>query len=159
LINRHCDGKPILIFCPTRRCEQPSQRCGISSHLKQLAKTRQTTSVKCIQKLRQKERDFHGQNHRRSRYLINRIALTASRASDRIQLNDVKLSEMTKVGVAVHHAGLDYNDRRSIEDGFRYEQTNGIKTTRKLNVIVSTSVRRRPLKCGMTDSARPWLLG
>ncbi|WVQ77811.1 hypothetical protein IAR50_007501 [Cryptococcus sp. DSM 104548] len=48
----------------------------------------------------------------------------------RLSLQDNKIAELSTCGIAVHHAGLDYGDRRAIEDGFR----DGI-----LHMIASTS--------------------
>jgi ATP-dependent DNA helicase HFM1/MER3 len=47
-------------------------------------------------------------------------------------LIDAKLREYAKCGVAFHHAGLDINDRRAVEQMFI---DGGLK------LIVSTSVR------------------
>jgi len=53
-------------------------------------------------------------------------------------LIDAKLREYAKCGVAFHHAGLDINDRRAVEQMFI---DGGLK------LIVSTSVRK-PMKSG-----------
>lgn len=69
--------------------------------------------------------------------------------SVRLELRDKKLAELSTCGIAVHHAGLDYADRRAIEDGFR----DG-----KLHMIASTSVSFRNISraVGLTDSCRLW---
>lgn len=60
-----------------------------------------------------------------------RIQLELSVRSRQRDLIDVKLREYAKCGVAFHHAGLDINDRRAVEQMF----IDG-----GLMLIVSTSV-------------------
>ena len=61
-----------------------------------------------------------------------RTQLELSVRSRQRDLIDVKLREYAKYGVAFHHAGLDINDRRAVEQMFI---DGGLK------LIVSTSVR------------------
>jgi len=61
-----------------------------------------------------------------------RIQLELSVRTRQRDLIDVKLREYAKCGVAFHHAGLDINDRRAVEQMF----IDG-----GLMLIVSTSVR------------------
>jgi ATP-dependent helicase YprA (DUF1998 family) len=51
-----------------------------------------------------------------------------------VTLIETKLQELADCGIAIHHAGLEYADRRAIEDAFREGQ---------LYLIVSTSVSDR----------------
>ena len=44
------------------------------------------------------------------------------------------MAELSSCGIAVHHAGLEYHDRRDIEDAFKEGN---------LHMIVSTSVSTR----------------
>lgn len=69
--------------------------------------------------------------------------------SARLELQDKKLTELSTCGIAVHHAGLDYGDRRAIEDGFR----DG-----KLHMIASTSVSIHNVTptIGLAHDCRLW---
>ncbi|KIR98655.1 hypothetical protein L804_04231 [Cryptococcus deuterogattii 2001/935-1] len=55
----------------------------------------------------------------------------------RLELQDKKLAELSTCGIAVHHAGLDYADRRAIEDGFRDGKLHMIASTSTLAVGVN----------------------
>lgn len=55
----------------------------------------------------------------------------------RLELQDKKLTELSTCGIAVHHAGLDYGDRRAIEDGFRDGKLHMIASTSTLAVGVN----------------------
>ncbi|KIR59314.1 ATP-dependent DNA helicase HFM1/MER3 [Cryptococcus bacillisporus CA1873] len=55
----------------------------------------------------------------------------------RLELRDKKLAELSTCGIAVHHAGLDYADRRAIEDGFREGKLHMIASTSTLAVGVN----------------------
>ena len=52
--------------------------------------------------------------------------------STRLQLNDKSLAVFTESGIAVHHAGLETQDRRLVEEAYK----SGV-----LKMIVCTSVR------------------
>jgi len=54
-----------------------------------------------------------------------------TRCRYKLSLRDSKVAEMSACGIAVHHAGLEYPDRREIEGGFKQGD---------LHMIVSTSV-------------------
>lgn len=58
----------------------------------------------------------------------------ANSPSRHVTLIDPKLQELADCGIAIHHAGLEYADRRAIETAFREGQ---------LYLIVSTSVSDR----------------
>lgn len=51
--------------------------------------------------------------------------------SNKVVLKDSKLQGLTNLGIAVHHAGLELLDRRTIEDAFKASQ---------LHCLVATSV-------------------
>ncbi|ODN72827.1 hypothetical protein L202_08260 [Cryptococcus amylolentus CBS 6039] len=55
----------------------------------------------------------------------------------RLDLQDKRISELSTCGIAVHHAGLDYGDRRAIEDGFRDGKLHMIASTSTLAVGVN----------------------
>ena len=63
---------------------------------------------------------------------VTRMRSPLNVRSKQRDLIDAKLREYAKCGVAFHHAGLDINDRRSVEQMFI---DGGLK------LIVSTSVR------------------
>nr|XP_019009697.1 uncharacterized protein I206_05257 [Kwoniella pini CBS 10737]OCF48478.1 hypothetical protein I206_05257 [Kwoniella pini CBS 10737] len=98
LLLKHAEGKPVLIFCPTRKACQ--------------------TTAAFIQKT---YLNAHAEGQ----------ALPwSSKRNVQLDLKDNKIKEFTNQGIAVHHAGLDYSDRRDIEDGF---------ISGKIHLIVSTS--------------------
>ncbi|WWC64169.1 uncharacterized protein I303_106777 [Kwoniella dejecticola CBS 10117] len=98
LLMMHAEGKPVLIFCPTRKS------CQIT------AAVIQKTYVSAQAEGRE-------------------LPWNSKRNVD-LLLNDPKIRELTKEGIAVHHAGLDLSDRRAIEEAF---------ISGKLSLIVSTS--------------------
>lgn len=59
-----------------------------------------------------------------------------------LSLTDSRIRDLTKYGIAVHHAGLDLHDRKMIEDGFK----SGI-----LMLLCSTSVRLETQVLHSTD--------
>jgi replicative superfamily II helicase len=63
---------------------------------------------------------------------VMRVKSELNVRSKQRDLIDAKLREYAKCGVAFHHAGLDINDRRAVEQMFI---DGGLK------LIVSTSVR------------------
>lgn len=64
-------------------------------------------------------------------YIRTLVAIANNTPSRHVTLIDPKLQELADCGIAVHHAGLEYADRRAIETAFREGQ---------LYLIVSTSV-------------------
>ncbi|WWD17037.1 hypothetical protein CI109_101474 [Kwoniella shandongensis] len=57
--------------------------------------------------------------------------------SNPVALNDTKIAELTTCGIAVHHAGLDNDDRQRIESAFRDGQLHMIVSTSTLAVGVN----------------------
>ncbi|WVN87673.1 uncharacterized protein L203_102859 [Cryptococcus depauperatus CBS 7841] len=55
----------------------------------------------------------------------------------RLDLQDKKLAELSTCGIAIHHAGLDYGDRRAIEDAYRDGKLHMIASTSTLAVGVN----------------------
>ena len=64
-----------------------------------------------------------------------RLEVSLPCGSQKLDLKDSKLVELSAHGIAIHHAGLDYPDRHSIEDAFK---------SGNLHLIVSTSVSLSP---------------
>ncbi|WRT68140.1 uncharacterized protein IL334_005115 [Kwoniella shivajii] len=98
LLLKHGEGKPVLVFCPTRRSCQ--------------------TTADLIFKLYEESR------------AQKLLVPWHHKETDQLNLKDNKLAALSTCGIAVHHAGLDYADRKAIEQGF----IGG-----KLHMIVATS--------------------
>lgn len=62
---------------------------------------------------------------------------TVITCSQGLHFKDKKLSDWAEAGLAVHHAGLDYQDRRTIEDAFKNDQLKAIFCTSTLAVGVN----------------------
>ncbi|WWD02678.1 hypothetical protein V865_000719 [Kwoniella europaea PYCC6329] len=101
ILTRHAQGKPVLVFCATRKACQKTA-----------------------------ELIFHLYQESQAKSLVLPWQPPRPIGPDKIVLQDSKLSDYASCGIAVHHAGLSYPDRRTIEDAF----ING-----KLHMIVSTS--------------------
>jgi replicative superfamily II helicase len=90
LVKKHSSGKPVLIFCSTRK--------GCSEAAEQLVKD-------------YKESLAGSQSNRQS------LAWPKPpRAS--YSINDKKLATLIENGVSTHHAGMDVNDRKLVEKLF-----------------------------------------
>ncbi|KAI6045611.1 hypothetical protein EDC04DRAFT_2888628 [Pisolithus marmoratus] len=98
LLQQHCQNKPILVFCPTRK--------GTVATAKQLA-----MDYEAALKARQP------------------LPWSPPTRIDLI-FHDKDLASLTAMGIAVHHAGLNLDDRRAVED---------LYTAKKLRVLVATS--------------------
>ncbi|KAK5626072.1 hypothetical protein RRF57_001787 [Xylaria bambusicola] len=102
LVAKHSEGKPIMVFCFTRKsCERTAQS---------LAEWWSTC--------RNDDRPWPPPNHR-------------------IPVISQDLKELTRYGVAFHHAGLDASDRAAIETGFLNGQLHLICCTSTLAVGVN----------------------
>ncbi|EIW65899.1 hypothetical protein TREMEDRAFT_65984 [Tremella mesenterica DSM 1558] len=97
ILLKHCDAKPALVFCPTRRS------C--------------LTTAQYVHKIYTEAR-------------VKYQPLPWRPPGSKLVLKDTQVAALTDCGIAVHHAGLDYTDRRDIENAFKEQ---------KLHLIVCTS--------------------
>ncbi|KIK31009.1 hypothetical protein PISMIDRAFT_5571, partial [Pisolithus microcarpus 441] len=104
LLQQHSQNKPILVFCPTRK--GASTVGGTVATAKQLA-----TDYEVALKARQP------------------LPWSPPTRID-LMFHDKDLALLTAMGIAVHHAGLNLDDRKAVED---------LYTAKKLRVLVSTS--------------------
>ncbi|WVW83586.1 hypothetical protein I302_105607 [Kwoniella bestiolae CBS 10118] len=98
ILTAHAQGKPVLVFCATRKACQKTAEMVYNLYQESQAK-----SLVLPWKLESKHD---------------------------LKFEDDKLSRYADCGIAIHHAGLSFPDRRSIEEGF----IGG-----RLKMIVSTS--------------------
>ncbi len=89
IIQQHSSGKPVVIFCNTRK-----------------------DCVSTAEALAKAYRQFISPSGRSSQLPWPRPARSYATAIDK------KLNELFEVGVSYHHAGLDGADRKLIETGF-----------------------------------------
>ncbi|OCF57177.1 hypothetical protein L486_04632 [Kwoniella mangroviensis CBS 10435] len=101
ILTKHAQGKPVLVFCATRKACQKTAELIFNLYQESQAKS-----------------------------LVLPWQPPNLIGPNKIALSDSKLSNYASCGIAVHHAGLTYPDRRTIEDAF----ING-----NLHMIVSTS--------------------
>lgn len=71
--------------------------------------------------------------------MVAKPSAAFAEAFDRRDLNfkDKNLSAWAEVGIAIHHAGLDHDDRRKIEEAYRNGQIKAIFATSTLAVGVN----------------------
>ncbi|KAL8568763.1 hypothetical protein ACOMHN_054550 [Nucella lapillus] len=144
VIDSYSHGKPTLVFCSSRKsCQQTAETLvkrswGQSSFVfpssarrsaPPLAGSRRRNS----QELRDKKKNMSGKMNDswHKRWLgavVLRVPPEISTAANRIQ--EKKLSELLMNGVGIHHAGLEVQDRKLMEELFR---------SGKLAVLIATS--------------------
>ncbi|QRW16469.1 mitochondrial import inner membrane translocase subunit TIM54 [Rhizoctonia solani] len=115
IIQEHSTGKPVLVFCPTRKSVMAT-----ASYL-----------MGVCQKMVESKENLpwelpRGQHILRATTSRQVIATTQCRTFD----DDLLRPEFAALGLGVHHAGLSLDERHTVERLF---------TERKLSVIVATS--------------------
>jgi ATP-dependent DNA helicase HFM1/MER3 len=101
VLQRHMNGKNCLIFCPTRKATVEAAKQVLSD-------SKASGSNMFIQGREQQE-------------MLDKASYN---------IKDMELRQLIKSGVAVHHAGLDRNDRNIVEKAF---------TQRHLLILFATS--------------------
>ncbi|CAE6451269.1 unnamed protein product [Rhizoctonia solani] len=119
IVQEHSTGKPVLVFCPTRKSVMAT-----AVHLMEV----------CQKVIESKESLPWSPPRGSDRQKI--LGAAASRRvptesnNNRLVISCFLPSELANLGLGVHHAGLSLDERRTVEELF---------TERKLSVIVATS--------------------
>ncbi|KAH7343302.1 hypothetical protein B0J17DRAFT_764514 [Rhizoctonia solani] len=118
IIQEHSTGKPVLVFCPTRKSVMAT-----ASHLMEVCQ-RMTGSKETLP-----WSPPRGLGNKFSEPQLQGKYPLRSNASHLMTSRPFR-SELANLGIGVHHAGLSLDERHTVEELF---------TRRKLNVIVATS--------------------